>query len=372
MQDRIILRIKTVLLLCLTSFYVQSQSRISISSDMAKLLVHTDNINFSSEAPAYGFMLSYTRATNPLNDSYKARGTPLVGLNLYYLDYGLKGLGKAIGLIPAVSFVHHISSRIHLESTIGIGLGYVTKYYNRQPWSDTFYNALGSHFNNFTRFAESAFIQLNNGDALSLNMSFSHLSSSSSSAPNFGTNLAAVGIGYHFIDAEHPAYGRPIKSHASSSRDAVYLGYSFTTDKQVVGLTFPVYTIGYRHHWVSPTRLASWFLGAEIIHDYKDKSILSWRRVHYDKVKLSDRLAYYLTMGREWYMGDFGFSLGINVGYSGDTRKFVHLEKPTLYYYPFNTDYSTQSLLRNLYLGVGLCTELSNAQYLDMTLGTYF
>ncbi len=367
-----ILRIKIILLVLLIVQCGYSQSRVSVGADLSKVLVHTGNINFESTSPAYGIHIAYSRKTNPQNDSYEARGTPVVGLNLYYADYNNKGLGKTFGFYPSLNFIHKISKRLHMETSVGIGFGYATKFFNRQPWEDTLYNALGSHWNNFTRFSESVYYSIKGGDQVSLGVSFNHVSSSSASAPNFGLNSASVGLGYHFINSSKPPYGKAVNAEASSHRDAVHLGYTFTTDKQVVGLTFPIYTIGYKHHWVSPSRLASWFVGAEVIHNAKSKTILDFGVYEYRERVVSDNLEYYIMLGREWYMGNFGFCLSIDVGYSANTQKFAHLEKPTLFYYPFNTNYSTQSVIRNLYLGVGLCTRLSNAQYLDLTIGTYF
>ncbi len=367
----IIFRILILLLLLIGIDKAHAQSRFSAGADLSQIIVHTDNINFESERSSYGFMLSYTRNTNPENESYKKRGLPKVSLNFYYADPGLDGLGKMLGFIPSLSFVHTISDKWHLESTVGVGIGYATKYYDRQPWSDTIYNALGSHWNNFTRFSENLFYTLPSGNQLSLALAFAHLSSSSSSAPNYGINAASVGLGYHWIKPGTPPYGKPLQAHAATSRNSLHMGFSWTIDKRVVGLAFPIFTVGYKHHWVNPERLASWFVGAEIIRNNKSLAILDWRQMNYIDRPLSRELEYYLMVGREWYIGDFGVCLGIDLGYNGDTRKFDHLEKPTLFYYPFNIDYSTQSLWRNLYLGLGLCTRLANAQYLDLTIGTF-
>ncbi len=368
----LILRILVLLLLLLANTLANCQSRWGLSYDASRLYVHTENISFDAAKQGHGIMLSYGRHTNPQNESYSKRGLPIVGLNIYYTDFGIKGVGDAFGFFPSVSFEHRLAERWHLETILGVGLGYATKYYSRQPWEDTTYNAIGSHFNNFTRLSENLFYTLNNGNQISLSLALAHVSSSASSAPNYGINAGSLGIGYHMTEEASPKYGKPIEAHPAATRNAVQMGYAFTTDKRAVGLTFPIYTISYKHYWINKASLAAWLLGAEIIHNSKNRDILHWRDMRYNKPKFSQDLQYYLMVGREWYIGDFGVCLLVDLGYNSSTRKFDHLEKPTLFYYPFNTDYSTQSAWRNIYLGMGLCTKMANAQYLDFSLGTYF
>ncbi len=365
---------KSIILLLLTCMPLVgvAQGRLSLQTDISKILVHTSSINFDAKKNSFGFSLSYATRTNPDNESYARRGLPWVGLSLSYLDYGDPHIGKVYSIIPSVHFRHHVSDKIHLESVVGIGAGFATRYYDRQPWSDTLYNALGSHINNSTKLSEILYYHLPSQDLISISLGLQHVSSSAASAPNFGINNLSLALGYHFTYPERPPYGKPVKAKAAHKRDGVAIGYTFTTDRVVLGYEFPIYTFSYKHHWVDTSKLASWYIGAEVIYNSKRKVLLAFRHQQPEDLRTSQFLAYYISGGREWYMGDFGLCLGAQIGIDVYSGKFTHLEKPTLYYYPFNKNYSKQNLFRNTFLGLGLCTKFVNAQYLDMTLGTFF
>ncbi len=355
------------------SLFSQGQSYLSIGADYAKVFAHTNNVYYEAPPFSLGMSLALDVNTNPESISYLDRNLPLVGVELYYLDYRESGLGKVIGLVPRASFQKKWTPKLTTDIRVGLGIAYATKHYDRNPWSDTVYNALGSHWNNMTDITLNLTYQFDEHSRLNIGGGLMHVSSSATSAPNYGINNFKFGVRYGYVLNPDYKYGKKQQHNAlSQNRHALSLGYGLSTDKSYIGATFPVYIFQYNYQMVQPDRSAFWYIGAELENNYKTEKILQWRAIDTVRSSFMDNSAIYLTLGREWFMGDFGLRLGGAIGYSFAADEFTHLLKPTLIYYPYNIDYGDQNIWKNMYLGLGLTSFTFNAQYMEFSLGTFF
>ncbi len=349
------------------------QAYWSMGADAAKVFSHTQNVYYQAPPYSLGLSVAMDAETNPQNISYRLRNTPRVGVQFYYLDYRDLGMGKVYGLMPRVSFVRHWSSCFSTDIRVAIGVAYATRHYDRVPWSDTIYNALGSNWNNMTELALNLNYKLDMRSRLSLSAGLMHVSSSAASAPNYGINNLKWGVNYSYAFRPDYKYGKTLEEAAlNENRHSLSLGLGITSDKTIPGATFPVYIFQYMYQFMQPTRLALWYLGVEWEYNATKEKLLQWRSIDKPKGSIRNRSAVFLTLGREWFMGDFGLRLGGAIGYSFVDEKFMHLLKPTLIYYPFNINYADQNIWKSMYLGLGLTSFTFNAQYLELSLGTNF
>ena len=147
-----------------------------------------------------GLDISIIKQTSGKKEWQQRRNYPLVGLGLTYINYGLNEVyGQCIGIYPFVPLT--ISKRKNLvwDCKLGIGLGYITRKYERHPTWDTINNLIGSHLNNFTFFSTDLRYQLNEHLALQAGINVSHISNGSFRMPNLGVNLATAHVGIRYF-----------------------------------------------------------------------------------------------------------------------------------------------------------------------------
>ncbi|MBS1773453.1 MAG: acyloxyacyl hydrolase [Bacteroidetes bacterium] len=128
------------------------------------------------------------------------RHYPVVGLGITYTDYGLDSVyGKCIGVYPVYQFNIIKGKKIEWTWRFGIGVGYVTKHYERYPTWDTINNLIGSNMNNFTMMASDVRYHINKHWDIQLGLSATHISNGDLKRPNLGVNLAGGHIGVRYF-----------------------------------------------------------------------------------------------------------------------------------------------------------------------------
>ena len=114
---------------------------------------------------------------------------PSVGLSFLYTGIGEQPeIGRAFALIPHMTFNCLKSQKNQLNFNLGIGLGYLTKTYDRQTNpKNTF---IGSHFNAAINISTEYSRMITNRFGMSAFIGFTHFSNGSSRTPNNGINMA--------------------------------------------------------------------------------------------------------------------------------------------------------------------------------------
>lgn len=134
------------------------------------------------------------------------RNYPLVGIGITYTDYGMDSVyGKCIGAYPILQLPLVRGKKLEWTLRLGLGVGYVTRTYERVPTFDTINNAIGGHLNNFTMFATDLRYKINDQWAVSLGGNFSHISDGAWRQPNLGVNM----YGGHVAVRYFPVSSKP-------------------------------------------------------------------------------------------------------------------------------------------------------------------
>jgi len=240
------MRVANLLLMCCICSVLRAQSSFGVEVNImaGKVLKHTQK--FSAPVPelstAYEvLLLKQTRGTQ---DWEQRRGFPLWGVGLSYTHYGIDSIyGNSIGLYPVLQVPLIRGERFEWTLRTGMGLGYVTKHYERAPGWDTLNNAIGSSLNNFTIIATELRCRLNARWSLQAGLNFSHLSNGAMKQPNLGVNMYGGHLGLRYWPDGDRA-GQIIKDRPklrnrilAQARFAMAFNESGTTD----GPIYPTY-----------------------------------------------------------------------------------------------------------------------------------
>lgn len=139
---------------------------------------------------------------------------PEVGLSLLITESGNADiLGHGVALLSNIRFNNIKHKRFTLQSTGAIGLGYMSKIYDRSDNPKN--NAIGSHFNICAKVGFSANYDLERW-SLRSGLSFLHFSNSAVQLPNLGINLPRFDLGVNYkinSESHHILYKPDEDSH---------------------------------------------------------------------------------------------------------------------------------------------------------------
>ena len=215
-----------------------------------KVLKHEAKFLAPIPALSTAYDLFFVHRTDGRKAWQQRRHYPLWGIGVTYTAYGIDTVyGHCIGLYPALQLP--IITGKHLEWTmrIGMGVGYISRHYERAPVWDTLNNAIGSHFDNFTMILTDVRYHLNTHWDFQAGLNFSHISNGAIKQPNLGVNMYGAHIGLRYF----PVTSQPAHLHTELPRLSnrllaqVKLGIAFNQD----GIGGPVYRIYLASAYVS-------------------------------------------------------------------------------------------------------------------------
>lgn len=126
------------------------------------------------------------------HDTYRK---PLIGLTLYGSNLGNKAvLGNGFGAYATIAFPFSNLKRHTMYSTLGCGLGYVTKVFDQEKNPKNV--AIGTHFNTIICLGIRGNILLSRKDRLFYSFDITHFSNGAYRVPNLGLNMFFIGLGY--------------------------------------------------------------------------------------------------------------------------------------------------------------------------------
>lgn len=121
-------------------------------------------------------------------------GYPIIGVALWYSNLGSSPyLGDAYALFPYINFPITPNKPTRLYFRTGIGLGYLTKHFDRL---DNYKNiAIGSTLNAAVSLSLELRIRIISRLHLNANISLTHFSNGSMKTPNYGINIPSIYAG---------------------------------------------------------------------------------------------------------------------------------------------------------------------------------
>jgi hypothetical protein len=209
-----------------------------------KIFKHT--VNFTGPVPdlTSSFDLTFLQRTTGTKEWQQRRHYPMVGFGITYTNYGMDSVyGQCIGVYPALQLPIIKGEKLEWTCKLGLGMGYVSRHYERKSLQDTINNAIGANFNNFTTFATDLRYKIDHQWAVSLGFTLSHISDGSWRLPNLGINT----YGGHIALRYFPVTDNPIriKKDLQPLKNRwlfhLRLGFSGTEYGAPDGPVYPVY-----------------------------------------------------------------------------------------------------------------------------------
>jgi hypothetical protein len=129
---------------------------------------------------------------------------PLIGISYWYSDLGnTKALGAAHAVFPYINFPLLSRSGFNIYFRLGVGLGYLTKKYDR--YSNYENLAIGSHINGNVNLLFEARWRMGSRFVGAGGVSLVHFSNGGIKQPNYGLNMPGVNLALAYrISRENP------------------------------------------------------------------------------------------------------------------------------------------------------------------------
>lgn len=297
---------------------------------------------FQSHFPA--FELSIQKSTWGKERWETEYAYPLLGMSVLYTPLGGFGaLGSAIAVYPFINFPLFKNRRQSLNFRMGLGLGYLTNFYQRTENYKNF--AIGSHINVAGRLYFEYRRKLSRRATFSTGFGLTHFSNGSVKTPNYGLNILTATAGMAI------SLGRPNPYSSNQilpelypfefdGRKSLDLNFSFSLAlknmTQVNGEKFMVYAT-YVNLMKRVSFKSSIGLGLDLVYDGSDKFLLEWNGTPADNtfqlLKPGVNVAYELMMSRLSFLFNVGFYLAGHERSEGDMYQRLTLK------YRFARDY---------------------------------
>ena len=267
------------------------------------------------------FELSLDQATFGRKSWQSKSNYPTVGVSFLYTTLGGQPeLGQAFAVIPHMT-LHCLKSKRHqLSFKLGIGVGYVTKKYDRvtNP-KNTF---VGSHVNAAIDLSFDYNYMVTNRLGLKAFIGLTHFSNGASRSPNNGINIAHAGIGANYFLSQ-PKQRLP----KQSSGNQQYRSWTKENLTFIFGLSFSKKDIeeylGYNKSWIvynfqfnalkRVTEMSKFGIGFDLVYDNTDKEILAHKGIEFDDfeiLKPGINAAYEIAFGNTSFLIHFGCHVG--------------------------------------------------------------
>ena len=318
---------------------------------------------FRSHFPA--FELNIQKATYGKRRWESEYGYPLLGLNFWYSGMGgFDELGSAFAFYPSINFPIVHDEQQSLNFKLGVGLGYLTKKFDRLENYKNF--AIGSHINIAAslyfeyRRKVSRMVTITAGGGLT------HFSNGSMKTPNFGLNIltGTIGISAYLKPPNRTLDKKVLPELYTWEFDGrKYISVEFAMAmaykdlSQEYGESFYVFA-GFLNLMARVSYKSKFGIGIDITHDASDELILKNRFVEVESPsqlnKLGVNLAYELYMDRLSFLFNAGMYLTGLDRSEGDVY-----QRLTLKY----------MITRNLYGNMVLSAHLGRAEYVGFGLG---
>lgn len=188
-----------LLLYSQSALFAQGNPAIELNLLAGKVLKHSSK--FSAPVPelSTGIELAWCKQTIGSKVWEQRRRYPVWGVGLSVLHYGIDSIyGNAIGLYPLLQVPIIRGKSLEWTFRAGLGIGYVSRHYERAPAWDTLNNAIGSAINNFSSFATDLRYRISPHWSAQIGLSFCHLSNGAMKQPNLGINFYGAHIGLRY------------------------------------------------------------------------------------------------------------------------------------------------------------------------------
>jgi len=214
--------IRLILFLFPVSVYSQNIFGVEPVIKFGSIYRHTVNFKPATSHPSYSAGLNLIWQTTGTREWQRYHHYPRMGVSAGYTEFGNKRvLGHAFYVVPNISLPVASGQRFQFYFSMGTGLAYLTKHYDRISNPDN--NVIASPVNNCTNFGLHSRYKVNERFRVFAGGSFTHFSTGDVKLPNLGINIPTVdaGICYTFKPVNEKTFNRD----SVSGRDKrIFLG----------------------------------------------------------------------------------------------------------------------------------------------------
>ena len=327
---------------------------------------HLELDKFQSHFPA--FELSIEKQTHGRQRWESEYAYPIIGISAWYSSLGgFSQLGSAIAVFPFINFPLTKNNKQSLNFRLGVGVGYLTNYYQRVDNYQNF--AIGSHFNVAGRLFFEYRRQISRLMHVNAGFGLTHFSNGSIKNPNYGLNMLTVTVSMSiYLNKPNPFFHKmllpelyPFEFDGKKKLD---VDFSFSLARknmsQLYGQNFMVYA-GYANLMKRISYKSAFGIGLDLVYDGSDKYILEWSGTPAENtrqlLKPGANVAYELIISQLSMMINFGFYLSGLERSEGDMYQRFSLR------YRFAKNYFAQ---------LALGTNFGKAEYVGFGLGYRF
>lgn len=359
--------------LLMAPLLLNAQEHIAVEANFmaGKVLKHTSKFRPPIPELSTAFNVALLKQTIGTKDWEQRRHYPIWGVGLTYTNYGIDSIyGSSIGLCLFAQKCIIRGKRLEWTVSGGLGLGYVTRHYERSPTWDTLNNVIGSEINNYTLMQTDLRYRIDAHWSIQAGLNFSHLSNGALKQPNLGINLYGGHIGLRywpggdrptFIDRERPRLHNRVLAQAR-------LGIAFNESGNADGPIYPTYLASGYASWRYKSRNKV-FIGLD--YSYHTR-IYAFQRNNEINVghERANSWKSAVFFGHEWLFGRLGVmaQIGIYIKEAALTLDPFY-EKIGYNYYLIQTEHGA---LKELWISTLLKTHKSNAELVEWGLGFGF
>ncbi len=303
-----------LLFLCRTEASAQPGSGYELNLLAGKVLKHTPKFRPPVPTLSTAVEFAWLKQTYGRYDWEQQRHYPVWGFGATFLHYGIDSIyGSAIGFYPLLQLKLINGKRLSWTFRGGLGLGYVTRHFERGPVWDTVNNAIGSAWNNFSSFSTDLRYRVNPNWSLQLGLSFCHLSNAAMKQPNLGVNFYGAHVGLRYWpDGDQPArVQRERKRLRNRFLVQARAGFAFNESGHGDGPVYPTYIgslfLSRRYH-----NLNKVFIGVDYSYH---TSIYAFQRNNEINIgkEAANSWKSAVFVGHEWMIGRLGFVAQVGV-----------------------------------------------------------
>lgn len=352
---------------------LRAQGNIALEANFMAGKVLKHSVKFRPPVPdlSKAFELAIVKQTTGKQDWEQRRHYPVWGVGATYTNYGIDSIyGSAIGLYPFLQT--YIIRGEHLKWTLrgGMGIGYVTRHYERAPTWDTLNNAIGSAVNNFTLIETDLRYRITTNWTLQAGINFSHLSNGAMKQPNLGINMYGAHIGLRYwLDSDRPRLiDRERPKLPNRFLVQARLGIAFNESGTTDGPIYPTYLASafVSRRYKSRNKI---YIGLDYSYHTRIYAFQRNNEINVGK-EAANSWKSAVFIGHEWMFGQM--ALVAQIGYylkDAALRQDPYYEKIGYNYYLVRNEHGA---LKELCLTMLLKTHKSIAELVEFGLGIGF
>jgi hypothetical protein len=172
---------------------------IEATPKVMSMIKHTKNFTGPISDICYGIDVNVLQQTYGKKTWHQLRNYPLLGVGFTYLNYNNNAIyGQVFGISPNITIPLIRKNSWEWTLRAGMGVGYVTKYYNRKTSNNTTNVAIGGYINNVSPFSTDIRYTINEHWQIASGINFTHVSNASFQVPNLGINTWGGHIGVRY------------------------------------------------------------------------------------------------------------------------------------------------------------------------------